>query len=184
MVQLTAGAGGQGHVRHQPAPCGRRFLSWAPAPDANGMRFGDTGGLIPRALPNRSTGVTLRASRAGAFVQKRSSCRSACVVLRQPFARMEHAPTLSSQGSAGRDVRRVFFGLSIRVGRRRWRCAAFPLHHSLREQSAAGGGGGGGTVSITTVANPAPPAPPDTAHKADARQSARVPPNSQPYPPA
>ena len=134
MIQLTAGAGGQGHVRHQPAPCGRRFIRRAPAPDANGMRFGDTGGLIPQALPNRSTGVTLRTSRAGAIAPKRSSCRSACVVLRQPFAMMERAPTLSCQGNAGRDVRRVFWAL-IRAGRRRWRCAAFPLHHSLRERS-------------------------------------------------
>jgi len=73
MDQLTAGAGERGLVQLYPAPCGRRFIRRAPAPDANGMRFGDTGGLIPQALPNRKTGVTLRTSRAGAFVQKRSS---------------------------------------------------------------------------------------------------------------
>ena len=44
---------------------------------------------------------------------------------------MERAPTLSCQGSAGRDVRRVCFWALIRVRRRRFGCAAFPLHHSL-----------------------------------------------------
>jgi len=47
VIRRTAGAGGRGLVQLYPAPCGRRSIRRAPAPDAKLYAIGDTGGLKP-----------------------------------------------------------------------------------------------------------------------------------------